>query len=189
MADVRENTLQLPSPRARHVWKNPDQSRQIILNGLKSIRKAKDINPNAILIISFFDAKSKELANIFSNGQLAVRREAYDVITQMDPSNQTAYAKSLRINCILTGSKLLSGHAKTTYPAEYFWQIQSERLDLPAKINIVLTDNTNAAGWTSQIFRDQLNLRNMRGQKLTVAIADIYEIIIDINDWCWSISP
>lgn len=76
--------------------KTPDQSRQIILNGLKNIQKARDINPNAILIISFFDAKSKELANIFSQGQLTIRREAYDLVTMMDPSNQTAYAKMIK---------------------------------------------------------------------------------------------
>ena len=43
-----------------------------------------------------FDAKSKELANIFSDGQLPIRREAYDLITLMDPSNQTTYAKMIK---------------------------------------------------------------------------------------------
>lgn len=76
--------------------KSPDQSRVVILTGLKNIRKARDINPNAILIISFFDAKSKELANIFSDGQLPIRREAYDLITMMDPSNQATYAKMIK---------------------------------------------------------------------------------------------
>lgn len=76
--------------------KTPDQSRTVILAGMKNMRKAKDINPNAILIISFFDAKSKELANIFSDGQLSVRREAYDLITMMDPSNQATYAKMIK---------------------------------------------------------------------------------------------
>ncbi len=76
--------------------KTPDQSRTVILTGLKNIRKARDINPNAILIITFFDAKSKELANIFSDGQLSIRREAYDLITTMDPSNQTTYAKMIK---------------------------------------------------------------------------------------------
>lgn len=76
--------------------KTPDQSRQVILAGLKNIRKAKDINPNSILIISFFDAKSKELANIFSDGQLPIRREAYDLITALDPSNQATYAKMIK---------------------------------------------------------------------------------------------
>jgi hypothetical protein len=76
--------------------KNPDQGREIILKGLKDVKKARDINPNAILIISFFDAKSKELANIFSNGTLSVRREAYDLIVTMDPSNRSNYDKIIK---------------------------------------------------------------------------------------------
>jgi hypothetical protein len=70
---------------------NPDQSREIILKGLKDIKKARDINPNAILVVHFFDAKAKELANIFSTGQLPVRKEAYDLITTMDPTNRANY--------------------------------------------------------------------------------------------------
>jgi hypothetical protein len=76
--------------------KNPDESRKIIVECLRSIKKARDINPNAIIVISFFDAKTRELANIFSEGPLAVRREAYDLIVAMDPSNQAAYEKMIR---------------------------------------------------------------------------------------------
>jgi len=71
--------------------KNPDQSREIILKGLKDVKKARDINPNAIAVVSFFDAKSKELANIFSDGLMPIRKEAYDLITTMDPTNQGSY--------------------------------------------------------------------------------------------------
>jgi hypothetical protein len=75
---------------------NPDQSRTIMLKGLKDIKKVRDINPNSILVISFFDAKSKELANVFSQGNIQVRREAYDIITAIDPSNRSAYEKILQ---------------------------------------------------------------------------------------------
>lgn len=94
MADVRRALYTYHRFGLDAFEKTPDQSRMVILTGLKSIKKARDLNPNAILIISFFDAKAKELANIFSDGQLTVRREAYDVITQMDP-NQATYAKIL----------------------------------------------------------------------------------------------
>lgn len=76
--------------------KTPDQSREIILKGLKDVKKARDLSPNAILVISFFDAKSKELANIFSDGALPVRREAYDLIVTMDPSNRSSYDKIIK---------------------------------------------------------------------------------------------
>jgi hypothetical protein len=73
--------------------KEPDKGRELILNGLRDIKKIRDINPNAIIIISFFDAKGRELANIFSTGNLQVRRQAYDIITAIDPSNRSMYEK------------------------------------------------------------------------------------------------
>lgn len=75
---------------------NPDESRQVILNGLREIKKVRDINPNSILVVSFFDAKGKELANIFSDGNIQIRRQAYDIITSIDPSNRTTYEKMIQ---------------------------------------------------------------------------------------------
>ena len=75
---------------------NPEESREVILNGLKDIKKVRDINPNSILVVSFFDAKGKELANIFSDGNIQIRRQAYDIITAIDPSNRTNYEKMIR---------------------------------------------------------------------------------------------
>lgn len=64
--------------------KNPDESRQIILNVLKTVRNVWQIYPNSIYVITFFDAKAVELANVFSEGNLNVRREAYDILTIVD---------------------------------------------------------------------------------------------------------
>ena len=76
--------------------KTPDQSREIILKSLRDIKKVRDINPNSIMVISFFDAKGKELTNIFSDGSIQVRREAYDIITSIDPSNRASYDKIIQ---------------------------------------------------------------------------------------------
>lgn len=76
--------------------KDPDKSREVILKGLRDVKKVRDINPASILVVSFFDAKSKELANIFSSGSIQVRREAYDIITAIDPSNRTSYEKMIQ---------------------------------------------------------------------------------------------
>jgi hypothetical protein len=73
--------------------KTPDQSRETILKCLKDIKRIRDINPSAILVISFFDTKAKELSNIFSEGDLQIRRQAYDLITTMDPTNKGSYGK------------------------------------------------------------------------------------------------
>lgn len=72
--------------------KTPDESRTIVLDVLKEVKKAWTINPNAIFIIAFFDAKANELTNIFSQGSLSVRREAYDILTQLD-SKRNIYQK------------------------------------------------------------------------------------------------
>jgi hypothetical protein len=76
--------------------KNPDQSRDVILKGLREIKKVRDVNPRAVLVVSFFDAKGKELANMFSQGNVQARREAYDIISAIDPSNIKSYEKMLQ---------------------------------------------------------------------------------------------
>ncbi len=76
--------------------KDPDKSREIILRGLRDVKKVRDVNPTSILVVSFFDAKSKELANIFGTGNIQIRREAYDIITAIDPSNRSAYDKMIQ---------------------------------------------------------------------------------------------
>jgi hypothetical protein len=75
--------------------KDADKSREVILKGLKDIKKVRDINPTSVLLVSFIDAKGKELANIFSSGNLPVRREAYDIIKTLDPSG-TNYEKIIQ---------------------------------------------------------------------------------------------
>jgi hypothetical protein len=48
------------------------------------------------LVVSFLDAKSKELANIFSSGNIQIRREAYDIVIAIDPSNVSTYDKMIQ---------------------------------------------------------------------------------------------
>jgi hypothetical protein len=75
---------------------DPDKSRKIILDGLKDVKKIRDINPNSILLVSYLDAKGKEIANIFSSGSIQLRREAYDIVTTIDPSNSGTYEKMIQ---------------------------------------------------------------------------------------------
>lgn len=49
------------------------------------------------------------------------------------------------------------------------------------KINIVLTDNSVFMGTLLKLSEAKLWVQNMRGQELTVTLADIYEIIIDLD--------
>ena len=77
---------------------DPENSRKLILEVLEEYRKVKDIYPNSILIISFLDAKSDELINIFSEGNLQVRRQAYDILVEMDPAKTGEYEKIIKSN-------------------------------------------------------------------------------------------
>jgi hypothetical protein len=85
MVDLRKDSYRYHRLALDMFEKNPDQSREIILEALKNVKKVWTIYPNAISIISFFDAKSNELVNVFSDGNLNVRREAYDILTAIDP--------------------------------------------------------------------------------------------------------
>jgi len=85
MVELRKNTYRYHRLALDVFDKNPDQSREIVLNVLKNVKKVWTINPNSIFVISFFDSKATELVNIFSEGSLPVRREAYDILTSIDP--------------------------------------------------------------------------------------------------------
>lgn len=73
----------------------PDEARELVLEGLKKLKEVRDFNPSSILLISFFDTKDDELAKMFSEGDIAVRRQAFDILRVLDPSNSDKYSKML----------------------------------------------------------------------------------------------
>lgn len=85
MQELRRNTYRYHRLALDTFDKTPDASRTIVVNVLTELKKVWTIYPNSIFVISFFDAKSTELVNIFSNGSLQVRRDAYDLLTTIDP--------------------------------------------------------------------------------------------------------
>lgn len=68
-----------------------DESRVLIVGVLKDIQSANRNIPNSILKISFFDAKKNELAKIFEKGNPTTKREAYNILADLDPSNTEKY--------------------------------------------------------------------------------------------------
>ncbi|HNP19429.1 MAG TPA: DUF4835 family protein [Fulvivirga sp.] len=76
--------------------KDPENSRKIILDVLKDLKKLKTAYPNSILAIAFLDAKKDELINIFSEGNIQIRREAYDILAAIDPSKSSDYEKIIK---------------------------------------------------------------------------------------------
>lgn len=68
-----------------------DASRALIVDVLKDIQAANKNIPNSILKITFFDAKKTELGKIFEKGNPAAKREAYNILLNIDPSNTEKY--------------------------------------------------------------------------------------------------
>jgi hypothetical protein len=95
MAEMRKSMYRYHRLALDAFDKTPDESRQLILNTLKAVRGVWQIYPSSIFVISFFDAKATELANVFSEGNLAVRREAYDILSTID-AKRGAYEKIIQ---------------------------------------------------------------------------------------------
>ena len=72
---------------------DPEKSRGNILNALKELQKVNRTLPNSILLRSFLDAKSEEIINIYSEGIINVRRDAYNELLKLDPNNSANYRK------------------------------------------------------------------------------------------------
>ena len=85
MVELRKNIYKYHRLALDSFDKTPDQSREFVLEVLKNVKKVWTIYPNSIFVISFFDAKATELVNIFSDGSLPIRREAYDILISIDP--------------------------------------------------------------------------------------------------------
>lgn len=92
MLELRKNTYRYHRLALDTFEKNPEESRKIILDVLKNVKKVWAIYPTSIFIISFFDTKSAELVSVFSSGSLQTRREAYDILVAID-SKRNIYQK------------------------------------------------------------------------------------------------
>ena len=68
-----------------------EAARASILEALENIRKANKLNPNAPFITILLQTKSDEIVKIFSEGDLAIRRKAYEIMREISPSNSERY--------------------------------------------------------------------------------------------------
>ncbi len=73
-----------------------EASRKLILENLTLIKQVRDYNPSSILLITFFDSKATELANMFQQGAPQVKQQAYNQLIAIDPSNTEKYGTILR---------------------------------------------------------------------------------------------
>jgi hypothetical protein len=75
---------------------NADDNRKAIVQSLQQIKEVRDYNPSSILLVALFDSKSTELAQMYSEGDLADRRQAYELLTTIDPGSTEKYERIVR---------------------------------------------------------------------------------------------
>jgi hypothetical protein len=96
MIPVREAIYQYHRQGMDVFASDPDKGREGIITALKMLRDVHRLRPNAMLLRDFFDAKSDELSQIFSQGDQSLRREAVEILSQLDPTNSERYGRLLR---------------------------------------------------------------------------------------------
>jgi hypothetical protein len=73
--------------------KDPETTRTNVIEVLESIRVIKSRYPASIFVISFFDAKTDELVNIFDQASMQEKRKAYNLLVELNPNKTDVYSK------------------------------------------------------------------------------------------------
>lgn len=73
-----------------------EEGRKNILSAVQEIQKVSKLFPQSIAVIAFTDTKKDELISVFTKGDTPVRREAYNSLVEIDPSQTDAYAVILK---------------------------------------------------------------------------------------------
>ncbi len=75
---------------------NMTNARAKIATGLPLLREANRARPSAIIIASFLDAKNDELINIFSKATDKEKKEAVEILMDVNPTQTERYEKILK---------------------------------------------------------------------------------------------
>lgn len=75
-----------------------ESGRREIAESLKFFQNVFRQNPNLFFIKLFFDAKSNELVNIFSESFAAEKTKVYDILKEVDPGHLSTYEKLIKSN-------------------------------------------------------------------------------------------
>lgn len=74
---------------------NPEDCRKQVLEVLESTKKIKNRYPSSIFVISFFDAKAEELVNIFADATQQEKRQAYNLLIELNPIKEDVFKEIL----------------------------------------------------------------------------------------------
>ena len=76
-------------------YSNPEESRSTILNEMNSLNSVNKKNFNSAILSIFIDAKANELTDVFKGGNLTDRRQAFNILSEISPSNIDVFNKIL----------------------------------------------------------------------------------------------
>ncbi|MEN7548950.1 DUF4835 family protein [Rapidithrix thailandica] len=76
--------------------KDANNSREVVFACLEKVQEVYEVQPQNINTLAFFDAKGAELLNIFSRGEVEVRQNAVNLLTQLNPRDANRYKKLLK---------------------------------------------------------------------------------------------
>ena len=77
-------------------YSEPANSRSIILNNLIKINDVNKKNFNSAILNLFVNAKADEITNIFKGANLSIKRNAFNVLNELSPSNSDLFNKILQ---------------------------------------------------------------------------------------------
>ena len=75
------------------MFEDPEKGRASVTESLELLRKVKRQNPTTFILQLFFDAKSSELANVYSDAFPDEKARVINLLTELDPSNISKYNK------------------------------------------------------------------------------------------------
>jgi len=74
----------------------PEEAQEVMLEALKDVKEVVKAYVNPIIVIAFFDAKHSELINVFSKAEPNIKREAYNLLVELNPAKRDDYSKIIR---------------------------------------------------------------------------------------------
>lgn len=75
---------------------NPEEGYQNIVEAIKLVQGANQVQPNSILTVSFMDAKSDEISKILKAAPMELKQDAVEVLLKVDPNNARKYNDLLK---------------------------------------------------------------------------------------------
>jgi hypothetical protein len=96
MKPIREASYQYHLQGLDHFLETPEEARKMISESIQKILKVNQARPRSILTISFLDAKTDELSQIFSKGDPSLRKRTYNMLVNIDATKRSDFAKMIK---------------------------------------------------------------------------------------------